>query len=179
MPEQEDNPIDELAQAQADQAGEDKTQAGVEDELAKLRAERDDLQSKLMRSFADYQNALRRSQISTEQAREQRTMDMARELVAVLDHFDKALEVDPAKTDAQTLLQGVQIVRDELTKSLEKFGVKRLDVKVGEEFDPNRHEAMLHQPAQGVASNHVSLQLQPGYLINDKTLRPAKVSVAP
>ena len=70
------------------------------------------------------------------------------------------------------------IVRDELLKALSRFGVKRLEVAAGELFDPTRHEAMMRQASDEIDSNHVTSQLQPGYTLGDKTIRPAKVSVA-
>ena len=78
----------------------------------------------------------------------------------------------------QSLLEGVQIVRDELLRTLEQFGVVRLEVNVGDVFDPNRHEALMCQAGEGVEANHVVAQLQPGYILNEKTLRPAQVSIA-
>ena len=145
--------------------------------LEKLQAERDDLESRLLRVSADYQNFARRAQQNVAAARDQQVMAMAKALVTVLDHFDSALSVDPQKTRPADLLQGVQIVRDELLKTLEGFGVRRLDVVQGEAFDPIRHEAMIRQRVEGLDPDHVAAQLQPGYLLGDKTVRPAKVSV--
>jgi molecular chaperone GrpE len=152
-------------------------QPSVQKVLDKLQAERDDLESRLLRVSADYQNFVRRSQQNIAAARDQEVMAMAKALVNVLDHFDSALGVDPQKTKPADLLQGVQIVRDELLKTLEGFGVRRLDVVQGEEFDPTRHEAMLRQHVEGLDPNHVAAQFQPGYVLGDKTVRPAKVSV--
>ncbi|MBL4700267.1 MAG: nucleotide exchange factor GrpE [Phycisphaeraceae bacterium] len=135
-------------------------------------------QSRELRANADYQNMARRSIQSVNSAREQQTMSMARDLLTVMDQFDQALEMDPEKTDTAALLKGVEIVRDTLLRTFESFGIKRVDVKVGEEFDPMVHEAMMKQAAEGIEANHVTMQLQPGYMLKDKTLRPAKVAVA-
>ncbi|MEX2215422.1 MAG: nucleotide exchange factor GrpE [Phycisphaeraceae bacterium] len=156
----------------------DQLEERVENDINDLVAENVELQSKLLRAAADYQNYVRRSQQNVVAAREQQTMALARELISVLDHFDNALSIDMEKATARSVMDGLFIVRDELLKTLERHGVQRVNATKGEEFDPNRHEALMREKAEGIATNHVVNQLQPGYLINDKTLRPVKVSVA-
>ena len=63
--------------------------------------------------------------------------------------------------------------------ALQRFGVQRIDARQGDAFDPNLHEALMRQEQEGVESDHVVMQMQPGYTIGEKTIRPAKVSVAP
>ncbi len=137
----------------------------------------DEMESKYLRAAADLQNYAKRTRQNIADARQQQLMDVAKALVTMLDHFDHALEVDPDSTSADALLKGVRIVRDELLGSLERFGVKRFEAKQGEQFDPNRHEAMMRQAVEGLDPNCVAAQLQPGYMLEEKTLRPAKVSV--
>jgi molecular chaperone GrpE len=147
-------------------------------ELDKLRAERDELNEKLLRTVADYQNYVRRSAREYEQTRHQRTVDIARALVTALDHFDLALGVDPAKANAADLLNGVGSIRDEIVKALSQFGVNKVVVQPSEEFDPTKHEALMHQPHEQIESQHVIMTLMPGYYVNDTPVRPAQVSVA-
>lgn len=148
------------------------------DPLSDMRVERDALEDKLRRTIADYQNFARRAEQNVVMARRQQLIDVAKQLVPVLDHFEHALAVDTEKISAADLLKGVGIVRDELMRTLASFGVQRLDVQAGEAFDPNRHEALMRQPGGKIESNHVTAQLQPGYMLNDVTIRPAKVSIA-
>lgn len=149
-----------------------------EDELVVLKRERDELEAKLQRTAADYQNFARRSQQNISSAAEQQLMSMARDLLTIMDHFDHAMNIDVEKTTMAGLLEGIQIVRDEMIKTLERFGVKRMNVSVGDEFDPSRHEAMMHQRVETLNSNQIAIELQTGYTLGDMTLRPAKVSVA-
>ena len=142
-----------------------------------LQAQRDDLESRLVRVSADYQNYVRRSQKNTVAACDEQLMRLTKALLTPLDQFDQALAVDPEHVTAESILQGVQIVRDELMKVLEQYGVKRLEVQPGEEFDPMRHEAVQRLPMDDFESGAVAQQLQPGYTLGDKTLRPAKVIV--
>ena len=151
--------------------------AAVSENLAAMQRQVDELKDKLLRSVADYQNFARRSRQDVMEARDQAAFELARPLVDVVDHFDRALEVDPQKSNTETLLKGVRMVRDELIKTLEGFGVTRLNVRVGDEFNPKNHEALMQQESSDHAPNHVAALLQPGYAFKERTLRPAKVSV--
>lgn len=145
--------------------------------LHRLQAERDDLESRLLRVSADYQNFAKRAQQNVDAAVDQKLMDVARGLVTVLDHFDRALGGESADEQAG-VLQGVTMVRDEFLSTLNRFGVERMDVQAGTEFDPNLHEALMRQPSEDIASNHVTMQMLPGYMLGDKVIRPAQVGVA-
>ncbi len=104
---------------------------------------------------------------------------VVRSMLGVLDHFDLALEQDKSQLTVEQLLDGVRIVRDELVRVLDRFDVERIAPDTGDEFDPNLHQAVLQQTAEGVAPNHVVTVLQAGYTMGETVLRPAKVSVAP
>jgi molecular chaperone GrpE len=159
------------------EAAEHEAQSEEQGVLSRLQAERDELESRLLRVSADYQNFARRAQQNVDSAVEQKLMDMARGLVTVMDHFDRALDVD-AKGEAAGVLQGVTMVHNELLSTLNRFGIERLDVEPGTEFDPNKHEALMRQPSDEIDSNHVTMQMQPGYVLGDKVIRPAQVGVA-
>jgi molecular chaperone GrpE len=146
--------------------------------LAAVQTERNDLEQKLLRTAADYQNYVRRSEQHRRQACEQQLLDLGRAMVTVLDHFDHATAVDAEKASVQAVLDGVQIVRDELMRTLERFGIRRVDAVRGEPFNPDVHEALMRQQDDEVEPGHVVAQLQAGYMLNDMTLRPAKVTLA-
>lgn len=146
-------------------------------ELEALRRERDEFKDKHLRALADLQNYRRRADLNAQQARDLQLMDIARALVTVMDHFDRALEVDPAKASIDSVLQGLRIVHDELLATLGRFGIERYEAAPGEPFDPSRHEAMMRQKVEGVEPDHIGSQFQPGYRLGDKTIRPAKVTV--
>ncbi len=147
-------------------------------EIEQLRRERDELSQKVLRYAADYQNLARRAEQNVVAAREQQAIDLAKQLAVVLDHFDHALAVDAEKVSAKDLLLGVEMVQSELLSVLRRFGVERIDAQSGDEFDPSRHEAMLRQKTEGVESGRVAQQFQPGYMLREKIVRPAKVVVA-
>lgn len=153
-------------------------EAASDDPMATLRAERDDFEQKYLRVSADYQNYVRRANQNVAAASEQQLMSVARGLVSAMDHFDLALQVDPEKTTAADLLQGVTSIRDELLKALAAVGIQRLEVQPGDEFDPVKHEALMRQPGTDHESGRIVMQMQPGYGVGDKIVRPAQVSVA-
>lgn len=154
-------------------------EAGSEEQgvLERLQAERDELESRLLRVSADYQNFARRAQQNVDTAVEQKLMDIARGLVTVMDHFDRALSVETSG-EAAGVLEGVTMVHNELLSMLNRFGIERLDVAPGSEFDPVKHEALMRQPSDEFESNHITMQMQPGYVLGDKVIRPAQVGVA-
>ncbi|MBX2852632.1 MAG: nucleotide exchange factor GrpE [Phycisphaeraceae bacterium] len=162
---------------EAPDAGEQEAESAEQGLLSRLQAERDELESKLLRVSADYQNFARRAQQNADSAVEQKLMDIARGLVTVLDHFDRALEGQD-KDNETGVLQGVVMVHNELLATLNRFGIERLDVDPGTEFDPNQHEALMRQPSGDFESNQVTMQMQPGYVLGDKIIRPAQVGVA-
>lgn len=175
---QEPGEVFDISEAQAFEADtEEQVEDTETDAVSALQAERDELESKLLRVSADYQNFARRSQQNVQAAGEQKLMDIARAMTSVLDHFDRALE-GHSKDEADGVLQGIFMVRDELLSTLNRFGIERIDVEPGTEFDPNRHEALMRQPSEDIASNHVTMQMLPGYVLGEKIIRPAQVGVA-
>ncbi len=107
-------------------------------------------------------------------AAERGVAKLAKELLPALDNLDRALE---AADNEDPLLEGVRLVRAELSAALGRVGVEAFDPK-GEQFDPVHHEAMVQQPVEGAASGTVVEVYQPGYRLNGTVIRPARVVVA-
>ena len=147
-------------------------------ELEKLRAELDLAVEARKRALADFANFQRRASENEVRAVREGAARVTRSLLGVLDHFDLALDQDTTQLSVEQLLGGVRIVRDELIKALLSHGVTRVDPEIGEDFDPNRHEAVFRQPSPDIEPNHIVSVLQPGYTIGEMVLRPAKVAVA-
>lgn len=159
-------------------AAEAQAGAVIDDEFTALQSERDELEAKLMRTAADYQNFVRRSQQNLTAEKQETLMKVAKALVGVLDNFDRALELDPESTGAEDMQKGVASIQASLIQALEGFGLKKITVNPGDEFDPNLHEALMRQPSDEIESNHVAAQFMPGYVLKDQPVRPAQVSVA-
>jgi molecular chaperone GrpE len=146
--------------------------------IEQLKAELAEAVEARKRALADFANYQRRAAENEGRALRSGAADVVRSLLAVLDHFDLALGQDTEQITVDQLVGGVKMVHDDLVKALARHGVQRIQPAEGDEFDPNRHEAMLHQPSHAVEPNHIVSVLQPGYTIGDFVLRPAKVAVA-
>ena len=152
---------------------EDVTQAGegVAQEVAELK-------DRLQRLGADYQNYQKRVQKELQQVRQWAKEDLAKGLLGVLDDFERTLASGEAAQDGGALLDGVRMVYDHMQKVLEGAGLRRVTVHAGEAFDPGVHEALMQEDSESVGPNCVVRELQCGYKMNERLLRPARVSVA-
>lgn len=166
------------AQAESQPAAELSPEEQLQAKVAALEAQVSDLQHKIILGLADYQNLARRSRISEQQARDGQTRTLASSLAGVLDHFDQALKVDPAKSSAADVLAGVSMVHGELLKVLSSFGVDRIDAKPGDAFDANLHQALMKMKVEGVEAGKIAMCFQAGYRLGEMVIRPAQVSVA-
>lgn len=154
--------------------GEAATLEGDLDELVKTAAQRDEYLALAQRTQADFENYRKRIARDLATAQERGVAKLAKELLPALDNLDRALEA--AQSD-DPLLEGVRLVRNELSSALARVGIEQFSPK-GERFDPNEHEAMAQQPVEGVESGNVAEVFQNGYRLNGTIIRPARVLVA-
>lgn len=147
--------------------------------IERLTQERDEAIDSRKRALADFVNYQRRAGESELRARDGGIMMVARYLMPALDHMDLTLLQKVEAMSVEQLLQATSMLRTELNKALAKSGIERIEPKAGDEFDPHFHEAVMRQPMDGVAANHIAACFQVGYRLGDMTLRPAKVSVTP
>jgi molecular chaperone GrpE len=151
----------------------------VEQQLSRLAAERDEAHQKYLRTLADYQNSQRRAVANEREARTQGVTSVVLGVLPVLDHFELALGQDRGAVKADQIMAGVQVIRDELLRVLQKFGVEVVSPMANDEFDPTRHQAVVQQDVEGVEPGHIVATLQAGYAMGDRVVRPATVSVRP
>lgn len=147
------------------------------DEIQRLRAERDSLYERLARATADFQNIRKRQEQETEQRVQYANSTLIKNLLPVIDNFERALAVDPAKADAASILRGMQIVHDQWLNTLKQQNVEEIAPAPGTPFDPNLHQALMQQDATYPVPTVVQL-LQKGYSLHGRTLRPAQVAVS-
>jgi len=153
------------------------------DPIEALKAENADLRERLLRAVAETENLRKRAEREKRDASQYAISRFAHDLLGVGDNMRRAL--DTVTADARSaadqalagLLDGVEMTERELTKALDKHGVKRID-PMGEKFDPNFHQAMFEVPDPSVASGTVVQVVQVGYQIGERCLRPAMVGVA-
>lgn len=131
-----------------------------------------------LRERADLENARKRHQRDREEAIRFANDRLLREMIPVLDNLERAVgHAEQGDDDSQGLLEGVNMTINQFRKVLEDFGVKPINA-LGEDFDPNLHQAMGHVETTDQAPNTVTSEFQKGYLLNDRLLRPSLVMVA-
>lgn len=147
----------------------------AESELQKLRAEREDLLDRVARQQAEFDNYRKRAAKENADFRDFAVADAARSLLPVLDSFSLALKNSTARPE--DLRKGVELIHKQLQDVLQKLNVERVPAQ-GEPFDPRVHEAIEMVETNDAPDHHVLEELQPGYRIKGRLLRPAMVKVA-
>jgi molecular chaperone GrpE len=138
-----------------------------------LATERD----RYLRLAAEYDNYRKRSAKERQDAGSRAQADLVRQMVEALDDVARFAHIDPATTDAGTIVQGVDMVEKKLLKALGNAGLEVIN-PVGETFDPALHEAVATEPTSAREDDHVvSRVYQPGYVFKSQLLRPARVVV--
>lgn len=179
MTDQTSNENETLAEHIATEASELENSAAsriatLEDELATARQE-------TLYAVADTQNVRRRLEKELADTRSYAATAFARDILSVADNLSRALEAVPAELREDDRLKGlvigVEATAKELESTFRKHGVEKF-VSVGEVLDPNRHQAMIEIPSADAAPGTVVQEMQAGYIIKDRLLRPAFVAVA-
>jgi molecular chaperone GrpE len=161
-------------QGQASPDAVDATLADLESKLGVALAEAEKLREEWLRAKAETENVRRRSTEDVAKAHRFGIEGFAGALLAVKDSLDAALTVE--NTSIESFKEGVEITARQLDSVFEKFAIKAIN-PVGEKFDPHRHQA-ISQVASDQEPNTVVAVLQKGYLLHDRVIRPALVTVA-
>ena len=177
------NGAEATAQADAARAAPEPSQGADAEALANALRERDEMKDRLLRTLAEMENLRRRTEREAADARTYAVTSFARDMLNVADNIRRALESVPEEARAgaegafKGLIEGIELTERDLGKTLERHGVKAVEPK-GQRFDPNRHQAMFEVPDPGVPNGTVVQVVQNGYVIGDRTLRPALVGVS-
>ncbi|MBL7222155.1 MAG: nucleotide exchange factor GrpE [Phycisphaerae bacterium] len=153
-------------------------ESGSDDPIETLQTERDDLFARLQRTAADYSNYQKRVQREMAEARNFANTALITQLLSVLDDMERALEA-AAENHGQDdpLFKGMQLVHDKALEVLGGFGLEIIEA-LGQLFDPEAHSAMLQQPSEDHPPDTVVRELQRGYRLKGRTIRPAAVVVS-
>jgi molecular chaperone GrpE len=148
----------------------------LQDEVASLKDQR-------LRALAEAENIRRRAEKEKSEASLYAVTKFARDMLGIADNFARALAAVPAEVRAaadpqvQAVLDGVEATDRQLLQTLERYGVKAVDTSDGK-FDPNLHQAIAEVPGGGKPAGSIVDVVQSGYMIGDRLLRPAMVTVA-
>ncbi len=143
-------------------------------ELEKVKSERDSLLDRLARAQAEFENARRRAAKEQQEYRDFAISDAIKSLLPVIDSFDRALQV---KSDSNDFRNGVELIYKQLQDALARLGVHAVPAK-GQQFDPHYHEAIEMVETADTPDHQVIEELQRGYKLKERLLRPAMVKVA-
>ncbi|MGO4851769.1 nucleotide exchange factor GrpE [Phaeovulum sp. W22_SRMD_FR3] len=169
---------DEIAEEQAQFDIE--AEAAMYDEMDALRAERDELKDRFMRSLADTENLRKRADRERREAEQYGGSKLARDLLPVYDALRRALDAvgEEQRTAATALIEGVELTLRELTNVFSKHGLQMLAPQVGDTFNPKEHEAMFEAPVPGTKAGDIIQVMAEGFMLHDRLLRAAQVGVS-
>ena len=151
-----------------EEASDNKKESEAEKQLA-------DMNAKYVRLMADFQNQKKRFEKEKADIYQFANEDIVKSLLEVIDNFERAL--DASQDDGSKFREGMEMIFKQLMGALEKAGVSEIKA-LGEEFDPNFHNAVMMEETDEFESNKVSGVMQKGYTLNSKVIRPSMVKVA-
>ncbi|MFC4352360.1 nucleotide exchange factor GrpE [Fodinicurvata halophila] len=178
-----DSEFDPSAVAEQERDGDEATPDETEgDETEALRAEIASLKDQLLRAMADAENIRNRARKERDEAVKYAGGGLAKDLLSVADNLRRALDSVPAgaaeeNEHLKSLMTGVEMTEKSLLEAFEKNHIKRID-PVGERLNPHYHEAMVEVEDPNYPPGTISQVLEPGYILHDRLLRPARVAVS-
>ena len=143
--------------------------------VEELRRERDTLQDRLLRTAADFDNYRKRVDRDRREVADMAVADAVQDLLPIIDNLERALQAQGG--DADSLRKGVELIHKQALDLLRKRGVTTIEA-LGADFDPNRHQAVVHEASDEHREGEVMQELQRGYVLGERLLRPAMVKVA-
>ena len=166
---------EEASEQPVESVGNRQQESGVSAEFEKMKAERDSLLDRLARQQAEFENARKRATREQQEFRDFAAADALKALLPGLDSFERALKVGGG--ERSEFRNGMELIYKQLQDALQKLGLRPIPAK-GEPFDPRVHEAVEMVDTADLKDNHVLEELQTGYKLKDRLLRPAMVRVA-
>lgn len=145
------------------------------DPLDELRREKDTLQDRLLRTAADFDNYRKRMERERRELSDHIRADVLKDVLPIVDNFERALQA--AGTETESFGKGVELIYRQMLDFLKKRGVTPIQA-LGADFDPNFHQAVIHETSDAHREGEVMEELQRGYMLGDRLLRPAMVKVA-
>jgi molecular chaperone GrpE len=161
-----------------DNLGVDETPAAdaAADPIDELRREKEALHDRLLRTAAEFDNYRKRMDRERRDLSEYAAADILIEFLPIVDNFERALQA-PAGSDAEAFKKGAELIHKQMLDLLRKRGVTPIEA-LGADFDPNLHQAVIHEASTTHREGEVMQELQRGYKLGDRLLRPSMVKVA-
>jgi molecular chaperone GrpE len=175
--EEEAEDVEQPGPTEETEAKEANTVEQLRDELREAREEAEEYLDGWRRAQAEFSNYRKRQRAEQETVRELANADLLRRLLPILDDFERAIATVPNGIRKLSWIEGLLMVERKLEVVLESEGVKPIETH-GEEFDPYYHEAVTHEEVPGYEEGEIIGEVQRGYVLGDRVLRPALVRVA-
>ena len=147
------------------------------EEFARMKAEYEARYDQMLRAIAEYDNSKKRAERDKEEFLKYALEGMVKDLIPTVDNIERAIESTKEAKDFDALAEGIQMIYKQFLSFLERRGVTPIEA-VGELFDPTQHQAILHLESESVPENRVIQEFQRGYLLHNRVIRPAMVSVS-
>ena len=147
------------------------------EDLDEIRHQRDNYEDLLLRKTAEFENYRRRTERERVELSNAAASDLIMELLPLLDDLERALEAESESPEATAYRDGVKLIHHQLLELLRKRGVTPIEA-LGHPFDPNFHQAVLHETSAEHSDGEVTAELRRGYLLGKRLLRPTMVKVA-
>jgi len=167
----------ETEPAAEEKTGEDSQENAADDDVNKIKKDFENLNNQYLRLAADFDNYRKRQAQERENLINYGKTEAFSKLLEVLDNFDRAEKALKDSDDANCVKEAFTVLHKQITDSLEKMGLTLIET-VGKEFDPNVHDAVMQTPSTEHPDQTIIAELQKGYKLGDKVLRPALVNVA-
>lgn len=177
----ENDKLEEEAEEIRRETAEDAPEVAEHDRVAELEKALEEANSKALYAAAEIQNVRRRLESEKQQAANYATTQFARDMLAIKDHLERALSAvsEELRADkvASNFLAGIESTARELEQVFTRHGITRIEA-MGEQLDPHKHQAMMEIPTGDAEPGIIVQEMQPGYMLKDRLLRPALVGVA-
>jgi molecular chaperone GrpE len=152
------------------------TEDDEQDEVEQLKEQIDEEKNKYLRLLADYDNFRRRATLDKEALQKYQSQNVLTNLIPVLDNFSRAIAVEAKSDEARTMMEGMDMIYRSLVDALKSEGLVEIEA-LDQEFDPNYHQAIMTGNEEDKPSGVVLEEMQKGYILKDRVLRPSMVKV--
>ncbi len=150
----------------------------LEKEIESLREAVEEQKDGWLRTRADFENYKKRVQRDAERSYQDAMTSVIKAFLSVSDDLERALKNQPEDQEMNSWVSGIELIHQKLMNQIKNLGVERLEVKPGDEFDPNIHEAITQEENPDFKEGQIIDVIQPGYKISTRIIRPAMVRVA-
>jgi|SRR5581483_3195957 molecular chaperone GrpE len=171
MAQEQGNGVEQELQEQAEST------AALETKLTEEKKRADEYLDNWRRTAAEFQNFKRRAEKDKADYAQYANQRLLKRLLDVLDSFDAGFKAIPEQFKNEPWVEGMRAVERQMLQILEQEGVTPIDAQ-GKDFDPNFHEALFYEPSPGASDGQIVGEMQRGYMLHDRVLRPSRVKVA-